>query len=130
MSYLREMPIQVLYIEDEMDLAEEVIEELTDAGIRVVHATSSTDAITKSANQKFDCIISDINLAKGTGDTVIQVIKGNIQHINYNTPVLVASSHITKELIFKIGKQISEAVVKPYDPDELIQKIKDYSKRN
>ncbi len=113
----------ILYVEDERDLAEEVIEVLEEHDLKVIHSVDYTDAINKAQNQKFDLMIVDIHLRKGMGDSLIKAIKGNLRHINNSTPVIVASSQITEELVHSIGKDIKNALVKPYKIETLIQTV-------
>lgn len=113
----------ILYIEDEEDLVAEVSAELREYGIKVVNSSEYIDAIVKASNQKFDMFIVDIHLKKGTGDQIIKSIKSNPRHINHRTPMLVASSQITTELVETIGKDIQYALVKPFDFKQFLENI-------
>lgn len=113
----------ILYLEDEKDLAEDIVAELTDFGIKVIHTDEALDGISKAANQEFDLLIVDINLKHGTGDRVIKSIKSTQNHINFETPILVVSSHITAELVHTIGRDIEYALVKPFDLDTLLENV-------
>lgn len=112
----------VLFIEDELELAEEVVELLEYSNIKVVHVVDYTDAISKAANQVFDLIIADIHLKRGTGDKVIKTIRATSRHLNYKTPIMVASSHVTRELMFEIREHLYHAMVKPYKLTEFLDK--------
>ncbi len=114
----------VLYLEDEIELAEEVIIELEYNGFHVVHCASYRESVLKANMQKFDIIIADIHLEKGTGDKVIQVIKNNPHHMNFRTPVMILSSNITKNIISNVGKDLVAAKVKPYSISELVGSVK------
>ncbi len=113
----------ILYVEDEMELAQMVMEGLRAAGFTVVHSAEYKDAALKAKNQRFDCIISDIRLLRGTGDNLILEIKQTPAHTNRNTPIIAVSSHFTKTLIAKIGVEISAAFAKPFELKELIKKL-------
>lgn len=115
----------ILYVEDELELAVEVIEGLEEAGYRVIHSKTSQDALNKAANEKFYCLVFDIHLAVGTGDEVISKIRNNRIHVNNITPCVVVSSHLNKELVVKLADLIQGALVKPYLIDHLLDKIKE-----
>ena len=83
-SQLKSKVEKVLYVEDELELAEVVIKGLEDLGISVVHATNAMDATAKTRNQAFDLLILDINLDKGTGDSVIESVRKNPKNPNPN----------------------------------------------
>ena len=113
----------ILIIEDEIAIAEAIGEYLENYGYQVFFARSATEAIQKTQNQTFMCIITDINLEKGTGDTVILNIKNSFGGYNYSTPIIVVSSALNMKLMAKIKDVIDWAFVKPYSLEALIEKI-------
>lgn len=117
------MAKSILYLEDEVELAQEVIEELEELNLKVIHCTDYVMAVLKASQQKFDLLIVDIHLEKGTGDKLIRGIKDTPKHINHRTPVIVASSQVTKELVADIGADIEYALVKPYSLDALVANV-------
>ncbi len=115
----------ILVVEDEEDLASEIIDLLEDNDYHVVHATTANTASWMITNQKFDCILMDINLEAGFGDQVVEFMRSDSRGINFKTPVILASSHISKKTVGRIGKDIQGALVKPYKFQDLLSKIKD-----
>ncbi len=61
----------VLYIEDEKEIAQMIKDELEELSVNVLTSDTYNDAYSKASNQKFDIIIADIHLRRGTGDQVI-----------------------------------------------------------
>lgn len=116
----------ILYAEDEQDLANEIIEEIEDSGVGVIHVLTADAAYLQTKRKKFDCIIVDINLAIGRGDEFIMRVRKDLFNPNKDTPVIVASSHIDKNLIENIQGSIQGGVVKPYSIADLFSKIKPY----
>ncbi len=116
----------ILYIEDEVELAEIVKEELESECYKVVTSETYTDAIKKLSNQKFDLIIADLKLKKGSGDMVIELIKQDSKNFNYSTPVFVASGMITSDILKRVGGHIDHAFVKPFEIEELLDKVKKF----
>ena len=113
----------ILYAEDEVELAEEVIEELKELDFSVTHCIDYVSSRERASEQRYDLILVDIHLKMGTGDMLIKDIKQNPEHINHNTPVIVASSQVTKDLIGSIGSDIDYALIKPYSLNDLIANI-------
>ncbi|MBK26306.1 MAG: hypothetical protein CME70_20065 [Halobacteriovorax sp.] len=116
----------VLFIEDEKGLAEEIKEELEDEGVKVTHVLSADAAFLHSKQQQYSCMIVDINLAIGTGDEFIERIRLSPSNPNWETPIVVASSQISKPLLKKIHKHVQGAVVKPYSIKDLFEKIRPF----
>ena len=102
----------ILYIEDDPMLAECLIDELS-------------EALFKASMQKFDCIVTDMHLKTGTGKDFVYAIRSSYKHINVSTPVIMVSAFFTEELIKLVGREISFALVKPYQLHTLISKIFD-----
>jgi len=122
-EYTSENMPWIAVIEDDVDLAEELIHALEHNGFRCINARTALDAKIKLRIQKFHCIVLDINLEKGTGDDVVRDIRAHSKHENYSTPVVVTSSHLDQGLVLKIRDQIQAALVKPYLIDQLLAKI-------
>lgn len=116
----------VLYVEDELDLANEIIEEMEESNIGVVHVTSADAAFIQTQKKDFDCIIVDINLSLGRGDELIERIRYDIFNPNKETPIIVASSQLSKALVGRLSGKIQGGVVKPYSIKDLFSKLKPY----
>lgn len=115
----------ILYIEDDPMLAECLIDELSENNIHVTHCATLSEALFKASMQKFDCIVTDMHLKTGTGKDFIYAIRSSYKHVNVATPVIMVSAFFTEELVKLIGKEISFALVKPYQLHTLISKIFD-----
>lgn len=114
----------ILFIEDELDLVESVKEIFVESGFDFVYATTEAEAIIKLQMQKFDCILTDIALKKGSGEQVIEKIRNKHRNENKNTPIIVVSSNIDMPLIKKVRPLIQGAFVKPYKIKDLLEKVK------
>ena len=81
------MKPRVLFVEDEKDLAEEVINCLKQEGFVISHAVRAAEALTKASIQVFNCIILDC--ARVTfGDNVF--LAPNVQLYTAYHPVIAA----------------------------------------
>lgn len=116
----------VLFVEDEIDLALEIVEEMEDSGVGVIHVTTADAAFMQTKKIKFDCIVVDINLSIGRGDELIERIRYDIFNLNKDSPIIVASSQLSKPLLDRISEKIQGGVVKPYSINDLFSKLKPY----
>jgi PAS domain S-box-containing protein len=64
----------VLLVEDERPLADAVGEALTDAGLKVVHASDGEEALARVRHESFDVIICDLKMPRVDGRMVYRAI--------------------------------------------------------
>src|SRR4051812_25546979 len=95
----------VLVIEDDADVCNLLTEGLTNAGYRVVQAMHLGEANAKLAQQRFDCIITDLYLGKGDGSQVIAGVRLS-RGINSKSPILLMSAHLELEMLKKLRPMI------------------------
>lgn len=113
----------ILVVEDEPEIAEILTDILSRVGYRVMSTGKQTIAQEMLVNQKFGCVTVDIRLAQGSGENVITQMRSDRKGFNHDTPVLVISSHLTQDLVQKIGGKIQGALSKPFQNEELVAKI-------
>ena len=113
----------LLIIEDEAALVEVMKSKLVEGGYGVLSCPTASMAMKLLANQKFACVLVDINLEQGTGDQVITWARSSRNSLNSKTPVLVVSSHLSRDLLTRIGKEISGAITKPFERNQLLEKV-------
>ncbi len=118
------MDRKILLIEDEEELAKDVAKSIQDAEFicRVTH--SVPDALVKIRNEKFDVILLDLKLKQGSGVTLAETIRANKGGFNYATPILVTSAHVDADALENLKSLVNGFMVKPYNSDALIDKIK------
>lgn len=86
----------LLIVDDEDEirsLITEKLKTLTDAHdeFKIMEAKDGLEATQKLRNQKFDCIITDLNMPKKTGQEVIQAVKKS--DLNAKTPIIVVTAY-------------------------------------
>ncbi|OFZ82759.1 MAG: hypothetical protein A2583_04895 [Bdellovibrionales bacterium RIFOXYD1_FULL_53_11] len=112
----------ILLVEDEEELVELLSIALKDSGYRVLTTPRAPQALMMCMNQKFDCIVLDIKLAQGTGDLIVDGIR-KPKHLNEKTPVIITSGYLDQDLVRNIAGKIHGVVVKPFDTENLLQRI-------
>ncbi len=114
----------ILVIEDELMLSDLVKEILIERGYKVLTAFNGEAGIEmfKEFRNEIAIVLSDIGLPKMSGWEMYN----KIREIDADAKIIFASGYIDPEIrseMFKIG--IKEIVQKPYDPIQIIKKIRE-----
>lgn len=116
----------VLLVEDDLDLAETVIQYLELEDIRCDHASNGVAGLELLNKSHFDCVLLDLNLPRLDGLSVCQQLrkKGD------DTPVLMLTARCALEdklQGFRSGSD--DYLVKPFELDELVVRIQALARR-
>jgi two-component system chemotaxis response regulator CheY len=116
------MAKRILTIDDSKTIRDMLRLTLLDAGFEVHQAVDGQDGCDVLEKQKFDVVITDINMPKMDGYGVIRHMRSKAEH--KRTPILV----LTTESEGSKRNMAREAgatgwMVKPFDPDQLIATI-------
>jgi two-component system copper resistance phosphate regulon response regulator CusR len=117
-----ETPRWVLVIEDDTDVCGLLAEGLSKAGFKVVQAAHVAEANAKLAQQRFDCILTDLYLGKGDGGQVIAGVRLS-RSANSKAPILLMSAHLELEALKKLKPMVDAVLVKPFDMATLITRV-------
>ena len=112
---------RILWADDEIDLLKPHILFLQDKGYEVVPVISGQDAIDCCKDQNFDIIFLDENMPGLTGlETLTQ-----IKELAPNTPVVMVTKSEEESIMNQaIGNKISDYLIKPVNPNQLLLSIK------
>jgi two-component system cell cycle response regulator len=115
----------VLYAEDDLEHRTMVRVALGNTDIELIEAADGEEAIHKIQTEQPDLILLDLFMPKTDGYKVMQAIKDN--PATQNIPIIVLSAWPTGDNR-KRAKEAGAAdfVIKPYDPFQLIDLIKQY----
>ena len=117
--------INILMIEDDVELAEILIEYLDQYNIKVTNFESPELGISALRLKKYDLIILDLSLPEIDGIEVCKMIR---EH--HSIPIIISSARSNigdKVACFSYGAD--DFMPKPYDTQELILRIKSILKR-
>jgi DNA-binding response OmpR family regulator len=116
------MPVKILYVEDEKDLAELVKTYLESNKFEVDIAYDGLEGL-KKAKENPDLIILDLMLPKMSGQEVLERLRYDPK--TKNIPVIVLTARGESQTIFDMMKLGSfDYLIKPYDHKELLDTIK------
>ena len=117
------MSKSVLAADDSRSILQMVSFTLKGAGYDVVEASDGEAAFDLAQKQKFNLVITDLNMPKMDGITLTQKLRG---HPNYRfTPVLMLTTEAGDTFKAK-GKAAGATgwLVKPFDPGKLVGVVK------
>jgi DNA-binding response OmpR family regulator len=116
----------VLLIDDEEDFVMTLAERLQLRGLRPVTTTDGETGLNLIMNESFDAVILDVMMPGLSGLEVLERIK----NFNSQIPVIMLTGHGRSEDGPR-GMQLGafDYLIKPFDIDELIQKIDEAATR-
>src|SRR2546423_15570866 len=113
---------KILAVDDSAAMRQMVGITLTGAGHEVEQAVDGCEGLEKAVRGKFDLVITDVNMPKMDGITLVRELRG-LATYKY-VPLLVLTTEATTE-----RKQAGKAagapgwLVKPFNPDRLLATI-------
>jgi two-component system, chemotaxis family, chemotaxis protein CheY len=113
---------KILAVDDSAAMRQMVGITLSSAGHEVEQAADGCEALQKAEAAKYDLVITDINMPRMDGITLVRELRG-LESYKY-VPLLVLTTEATTE-----RKQAGKAagatgwLVKPFDPERLLATI-------
>lgn len=117
--------MKILVCEDNLLMLKTIEFTLKKHGYEVVNAVDGDQGIKALKNEQIDVLVTDINMPYNSGLELIQFIKTNMGN---KIPVIIVTG-ITVEETRQHAKELGAAnyVTKPFDPEVLVEMIKDLS---
>ena len=116
--------LKVLIVEDEDDLAKLIRTSIKDYFFKVIISKDGKSGLEKFQKFKPDIVISDITMPFLDGLDMCKTIKEQ----NIKIPIIILSAYSQKEKLLKaIDIGISKYFIKPFDPDEFVNYLKNLS---
>jgi two-component system chemotaxis response regulator CheY len=113
----------ILAVDDSASMRQMVAFTLKGAGYNVIEAADGAEAFEKAKGAKVDLVLTDQNMPKMDGITLVKNLRGLP---TYNgTPILILTTESSDEMKMK-GKAAGATgwLVKPFDPGKLLDVIK------
>ena len=114
---------QVLIVDDSRSIRELLTSVLAGAGYNVTSANDGQQGLDTARTSDFDLVITDINMPEMNG---FELLKSLRQLPEYTfKPILILTTEFSQEMKLR-GKEAGATgwMVKPFDPDKLIEIIK------
>lgn len=120
---------KILYVEDESDLREDLIEELEEDGYEVAWAPNGAEGLRLLESFNPDVVISDCLMPVMSGIELLQHIRASDSPLRA-TPFIFLSAHADRKHVEEgLGLGADGYVTKPVDYDTLVEKIEALCKR-
>ena len=118
--------MKILLIEDDKELADSLIESLKEESFLVEYSYSGSEGIYMAINNKYDIIITDLNLPDEKGENVCKAIRATKK-----TPILVLTGELeTENKIKMLNLGADDYLTKPFSFKELVARINAISRRS
>lgn len=117
------MSKKILVCDDEFDFAKVVTNRLKSKGYEVVIAVDGVQSVAAAHREKPDLILLDIKMPAGGGRSAYENLQTSSDTMSI--PVIIFSAlppSQVKEQAEQLGA--SDYITKPYEPEELLSKIK------
>ena len=112
---------KILWIDDEIDFLKSHIIFLTDKGYEVDTSTNGNDALELIKKIQYDIILLDENMPGINGIQTLKLIK----KINQNLKVIMITKSEEENIMEEaIGKEISDYLIKPVNPNQILLSLK------
>ncbi len=113
----------ILAVDDSGSLRQMVVFSLKAAGYQVIEAVDGQDALEKAKTQTFDLVLTDQNMPRMDGLTLIRSLRALATYAN--VPILMLTTEFSDEMKAK-GKAAGANgwLVKPFDPQRLTDVVK------
>jgi two-component system alkaline phosphatase synthesis response regulator PhoP len=118
-------PKKILVVDDEADLVETVRFPLEMEGFNVLVSYNGEDALNKARKESPDLIILDLMLPKLDGYKVCRLLKFDEKYKHIPILMLTAKTQ-EKDKILGMETGADEYITKPFEMDELLEKVKAY----
>jgi diguanylate cyclase (GGDEF)-like protein len=117
---MSKLPVRVLYVEDDEDIAQEVIEFLSYRVLKVYYAKDGEDAYNIYKTKKIDLLITDIQMPKMNGLELIEKIREQKSLM----PVIVTTAYSDNNFLLEsINLGVDGYLLKPLDLKTMYETI-------
>lgn len=113
----------ILAVDDSASMRQMVSFTLKNAGFAVVEAVDGQDAWEKAAKNDFDLVLTDQNMPRMDGLTLIKNLRGMSQY--KTTPILMLTTEAS-DAMKQQGRSAGATgwLVKPFDPQKLMDVVR------
>ena len=119
--------MRLLLVEDDIKIAQFVVNGLREAGFAVDHVADGEDGLHLALTEPYDVAIVDLMLPKLDGLTLIEEVRRN----NINTPVLILSAkRSVDDRVKGLEKGSDDYLIKPFAFSELLARVQALIRRS
>jgi len=117
------MSKRILIVDDEPEIIKMVSLRLKANGYEVIAGFSGEEALILTKEEKPDLILLDVNMPPPNGYKICRTLKDNPDY--KDIPIILLTAKATEsDKFWGIESGADEYITKPYNPEELLDKIK------
>ncbi|WP_282628634.1 response regulator transcription factor [Empedobacter sedimenti] len=121
---------KILIVEDEIGIANFMIQGLQEENLSTSHCMSGEDALLKINQEQFDVILLDWMILNLSGLEVCKAIR-NSDNPNQKTPIIfITAKDTVDDTIEGLNAGANDYIKKPFDFNELVARINVYLRQN
>ncbi len=120
---------KVLVVDDEREIVKLISIKLAKEGFEVLEAYDGEEALQKIFQEKPDLILLDFMMPRVSGWEVFTTLKENSELRDIPIIAITAMGHF-EELIKHPAFEIAGYIIKPFDTNEVIKKVKETLGKN
>lgn len=118
--------LQILLIDDDRELGRLMSQFMAGAGLDVQCATDGLSGVEQAQAKQFDAILLDVGLPQLDGFSVLHQLRRTME-----TPVIMLTSRTTiPDRLAGLNNGADDYLAKPFDPDELVARIRAVLRRS
>ncbi|MQC27403.1 MAG: response regulator [Chloroflexi bacterium] len=114
---------KILVVDDERDIRELLIDELTDCGYETAEAENGVEALERVKSEHPDLVLLDLMMPIMDGTQVLEILKSEAQTANLPVVLLTAVSADEREQR-ALAMGVNHYVTKPWEPGTIQTVIK------
>ena len=117
------MSKRIMIVDDSATVRQVLRITLEDGGYEVTEAVDGQDAFEQLSTSRFDLVVTDLQMPKMDGLSLIREVRNN--SINSLTPIIVLTTE-SKTEIKEEGKAagVSGWIVKPFKPEQILNVVR------
>ena len=112
----------ILAVDDSASMRQMVSFTLKGAGFDVIEAVDGVDALGKAKGQKFDLVISDVNMPNMDGLTLIKELR-TLPNFKFTPMLMLTTESSTDKKMEGKAAGATGWIVKPFNPEQLLATI-------
>lgn len=121
--------VKILIVEDEIGIANFIIQGLEEENMVLTHAMNGEDALLKINQNKFDLILLDWMILNISGIDVCRAIRNSV-NLNEHTPIIfITAKDTVEDTVAGLNAGANDYIKKPFDFNELLARIHVYLRK-
>lgn len=121
--------VKILIVEDEIGIANFIIQGLEEENMVLTHAMNGEDALLKINQNRFDLILLDWMILNISGIDVCRAIRNSFNP-NQHTPIIfITAKDTVEDTVAGLNAGANDYIKKPFDFNELLARIHVYLRK-